>query len=240
MLSAAQRYEKVHRGNPGDLAFYRWVCDGAQHVLELGCGTGRVLEALAAPERALTGVDSDEAKLALARVCCPGTQLIQADMRTFAIDALFDRILVPYNGLYCLGGEAGIRAALRAAAAHLKPEGELVFDVYAFEEEDWTGFPTEAEVEPLFTFATGDDMAHVGHRMVKGAGQQELVATTHWQADEVTAVDEIRHHFLFRDQLLDLFPKVGLRVVEERGGFDGQAGGEDVEIRVFRLGHQTT
>jgi tRNA G46 methylase TrmB len=47
---AAELYRLTHRGNPGDVGFYRKLCSGVQSVLELGCGYGRLLAALAQPQ----------------------------------------------------------------------------------------------------------------------------------------------------------------------------------------------
>ena len=66
----AELYARLHRGNPGDLDFYRRACAGASSVLELGCGHGRVLRAIATPETHLVGVDLDPELLALARRGC--------------------------------------------------------------------------------------------------------------------------------------------------------------------------
>ncbi|MEZ4265484.1 MAG: class I SAM-dependent methyltransferase [Myxococcota bacterium] len=62
----ARVYDLLHRGTPGDIAFYRHVCAGAASVLELGCGSGRVLVELARAGLTMTGLDHDPAKLARA------------------------------------------------------------------------------------------------------------------------------------------------------------------------------
>ena len=51
----AELYELLHSGTPGDLAFYRKWCRGADNVLELGCGYGRVLCALSPRFRPASG-----------------------------------------------------------------------------------------------------------------------------------------------------------------------------------------
>ena len=55
----AKLYSLVHRGTPGDVPFYREACADAGAILELGCGYGRILEALAMPDRLLIGLDRD-------------------------------------------------------------------------------------------------------------------------------------------------------------------------------------
>ena len=63
----ADLYSPLHRGNEGDEEFYRAVCAGAERVLELGCGSGRILAVLADHVTELHGVDSSEEALAIAR-----------------------------------------------------------------------------------------------------------------------------------------------------------------------------
>ncbi|MCA9636138.1 MAG: Smr/MutS family protein [Myxococcales bacterium] len=139
-LSPADRadlYARLHSGNPGDLERYRRACEGATTILELGCGEGRVLRALAAPDRHLVGVDLDPGLLALARHRCgrarprpASLRLIAGDMRTLALGRAFDRVLIPYSGIFCLADEAEVIAALSRAREHLAPGGEVIFDAY--------------------------------------------------------------------------------------------------------------
>src|SRR5690606_8158495 len=75
--------------------------------------------------------------------------LLRGDMRNLALGRTFDRILLPYNGLYCLGGAAGALACLKSAAAHLAPAGEFWLDVYAAD-----AFHAEAPLDDEFAPAT--------------------------------------------------------------------------------------
>jgi SAM-dependent methyltransferase len=129
---AAELYDAVHRGNPGDLGFYARACDGADRVLELGCGGGRVLAALAeTAERTCVGLDSNRGRLRIARSRgLARCSFVEGDMAAFAFGEVFDRILIPYNGLYCLLEDEEVRRCLACVAAHLAPDGRLIFDVW--------------------------------------------------------------------------------------------------------------
>lgn len=140
----ATLYAALHRGNAGDLAFYRTVCEAANSVLELGCGYGRVLAALDDVVEQRWGLDQHEGLLALAAARAGGSHLVRADMRAFEVSQRFDRILIPYNGLYCLLTDEDIQACLAAVKRHLNPQGQLIFDVYPYD-----GPPTDEELESM-------------------------------------------------------------------------------------------
>lgn len=129
----ARLYTAIHRGVPGDVERYRAACRGARRVLELGCGDGRVLGALAhAPNsgpRRLVGVDCHPGMLELARQRCSTATWLRADMADFELGERFDRILIPFSGLWCLSDSEKVACLLRVTK-HLDTSGMLCFDVY--------------------------------------------------------------------------------------------------------------
>jgi SAM-dependent methyltransferase len=134
----AELYALTHRGNPGDVAFYRGVCRGAKSVLELGSGSGRLLTALAGAKRELVGLELDPELLAFAKrnlralplAKRQSVRVLQADMRDFALPQRFERVLLPYNALYCLLSKRAALACFRAAHRALEPDGKLALDVW--------------------------------------------------------------------------------------------------------------
>ncbi|HET7542751.1 MAG TPA: class I SAM-dependent methyltransferase [Polyangiaceae bacterium] len=134
----AELYALTHRGNPGDVAFYREVCRGARRVLELGSGAGRLLIALSSAERDVVGLELDPMLLALSRRNCrrlphaarKRVRIVPGDMRDFELKQRFDRVLLPYNALYCLLGRRAALACFRAVHRALVEGGTLAFDVW--------------------------------------------------------------------------------------------------------------
>ncbi|HEY0465907.1 MAG TPA: class I SAM-dependent methyltransferase [Polyangiaceae bacterium] len=134
----AELYALTHRGNPGDVAFYREVCRGAKRVLELGSGSGRLLIALASAKRQLAGLENQPELLALCKRnlrALPAQprkslRVLRADMRDFALPQRFERVLLPYNALYCLLGKRDALACFRAARRALEPGGTFALDVW--------------------------------------------------------------------------------------------------------------
>lgn len=135
----AELYALTHRGNPGDAQFYARACAGAERVLELGTGYGRLLPALLGAAERVVGLDREPAFLRAARrnvrrarVKGSGTlQLVEGDLRDFELHGHFDRILLPYNALYCLLGRRELGRCLARVRAHLAPGGQFLFDVWS-------------------------------------------------------------------------------------------------------------
>jgi SAM-dependent methyltransferase len=102
-------------------------------VLELACGTGRVLATLASAGFACTGVDSSPAMLARAaqrlREHALSARLVQQPVEELHLDGTFRTILWPLDGLGLLLTRTAQLAALRAARACASHDGRLVLDL---------------------------------------------------------------------------------------------------------------
>src|SRR5512141_863440 len=89
---------------PGDAAI-DWFRGLAQltggPILELGVGTGRVAIPLAKDGRELVGIDRSAAMLARAAAKAKKAKvkltLVEADMRTFALERTFPLVTIPFN-----------------------------------------------------------------------------------------------------------------------------------------------
>jgi SAM-dependent methyltransferase len=138
----SQVYDLVYRERTTDAGFYQAVVDhavdhGARRVVELGAGTGRVLEpaARAHPGVSFTALDLDADELAVLR-----TKLGQAGITNVDIacqDFLemtwqeeFDLVTAPFRVLqHCLSTDDLSNAFARVWSA-LKPGGRFVFDLF--------------------------------------------------------------------------------------------------------------
>lgn len=126
-------------GVPRDLGFYtELAASGGGPVLELGGGTGRLTLPIARRGTAVTAVELDpgmlaqlRSKLALEDAAVRArVDLVEADAVTLDLgDRRFARVLMPFNFLMLLTERAAQQDALRAAAAHLAPDGLLALDV---------------------------------------------------------------------------------------------------------------
>ena len=109
-------------------------------VLEVACGSGRVLVPLARAGHQVVGLDASPHMLALARdklaaagpAVAARAQLVQGDMRSFALDgedgAPFALAIVAVKSFAYLVDRDAQLGALATIAAHLRPGGLLALD----------------------------------------------------------------------------------------------------------------
>lgn len=105
-------------------------------VLEPGCGSGRMLAALAAHGLEVVGIDLSEEMLALARA--RGADVVCADMTDFALDSRFGGAVSVVSTVGTLGPD-GLTSHLESMARHLEPGARYLVQqgVFAAEAELW-------------------------------------------------------------------------------------------------------
>ena len=121
-------YHAHHSRHLEDLPFWHWLAmNYPGPILELGCGTGRVLLSLVKSGQLLVGLDRDHAMLAfLQEQLAPPDRalvhLIQADFTRFHLATKFKLIILPCNTLSTLSLDQ-VHAVLKYARRHLEPTG---------------------------------------------------------------------------------------------------------------------
>lgn len=134
---AAQYYD-ANPTIPEDIAFYTARLPSADaSMLELGCGTGRVLLPLAAACGAIYGLDRSPAMLArcLQKLQAAGMPRSKAwaelgDITAFALGRQFELIIAPYRVVQLLDTAAQVAGLFRCIGAHLAPEGTCILNVF--------------------------------------------------------------------------------------------------------------
>ena len=118
-----------------DVGWYRSLClREAGRVLELGCGTGRILiELLRAGIDAL-GADRSLPMLSRlrrdAKKYLVSPNLVQMDIAAPALSGPFRTVLMPYSLITYLRDRAAAQRALHAVSSLLEPGGCLVLDAF--------------------------------------------------------------------------------------------------------------
>jgi SAM-dependent methyltransferase len=133
----ARYYDLIHAELTADIGFVLTLAArAAGPLLELGCGTGRLLLPLARAGYTVTGIDSSPAMLALARERLAGeavavqqrVTLFEADMTAFELPGRFALAIISYNTFMHLS-PAQKTAALQHIHRHLLPGGRLFMDL---------------------------------------------------------------------------------------------------------------
>lgn len=131
-------YGTLYRDRP-DLPFF---VDAAKEagggVLELGCGTGRILIPTARAGVSIVGLDASPSMLAVcaarlgaesadvqARVC-----LVQGSMTDFELGQTFALVTLPFRPFQHLISVEEQLACLRCIHRHLEPHGRIILDLF--------------------------------------------------------------------------------------------------------------
>lgn len=246
----AELYALTHRGNPGDARFYAEACAGAASVLELGVGYGRLLPSLSRAARHVVGLDREPRLLAAARRALrtlPAGQqrrvrLVRGDMQSFDLGQEFERIVLPYNGLYCLRSQKALFTCLRSVRAHLAPRGEFLFDVWAADrfhrDSDSTGYRDDEL--PILNICRGKRSWDVFEtsRLRKRQQRLDVLYTYVPLGSGAPASIEIQQRYAPSIELFELLARAGLEVRASYGGFTGQrflARSEQLVVRAQAL-----
>lgn len=133
----SQFYDLEYSVFDADLEMYRQFAERARgSILELGCGTGRVLEALVDVDRPITGVDNSQSMLDLASShVTERVALVQRDMRDVAQtpelpNAPFGFVLSAINTFLHLTDVQSQLDALRGVREVTMPGGVLLLDLF--------------------------------------------------------------------------------------------------------------
>ncbi len=132
----ARFYDAQHADLTADLVFYLYFARQADGpVLEVGCGTGRLMLPLVEAGIAVTGVDTSPAMLAVARrQLGERAVLVEGDMRTISLPDRYALVIISINTFMHLLTTKDQLAALTNLARHLQPQGRLIIDLPAGDE----------------------------------------------------------------------------------------------------------
>jgi SAM-dependent methyltransferase len=210
-----------------DVAFYKALAvAGGGPVLELGCGTGRVLLPIAATGLPCTGIDASPAMLDELRRKPGGADVTLACARMEAFDLPGRRFTLIYSAFRAFQHLDTVEqqlACLARVRAHLAPGGVFAFDVFnprldllaaetRPEENDLTFHQGDREVRRLVAVRNDrvHQLSHVTMRYIESGGGA---------ATEETAVAFTMRWF-WRFELEHLLHRAGFREMTIFGDFD--------------------
>jgi SAM-dependent methyltransferase len=138
---SAKHYDAAYAVKPGliDVSFY---VDLAKRVggpvLEIACGTGRVLLNIAREGIEIDGVDNSSPMLRVLKARLEReplgvrdkVKLHEGDMRDFRLKKKYPLVIIPFRPMQHMFTVPDQVSALTTAASHLQENGRLAFDVF--------------------------------------------------------------------------------------------------------------
>jgi SAM-dependent methyltransferase len=211
-----------------DLPFWRELAASNRGgVLELGCGTGRVLLWLASEGYAVTGLDHDHEMLQilannLSAQIRSRVQLLQADFTAIPLSGQFGLILMPCN-TYSTLSDAARSAVLEQAARLLLPEGSFAVSLPNPLRLKRLPRRGESEVEEIFPHPLDNEPVQVSSAWRRQAGQFTVL----WYYDHLLpdgAVErlsvQVHHQMTSAEAYLDELHGAGFASSAVYGDFD--------------------
>ena len=222
--------------NRRDVQFYvEEASDAGGSVLELGCGTGRILLPIARSGHPIEGLDSSPQMLDRCREKLAGeadavrrrVTLHQGDARGFDLGHQFDLVIAPFRVVQHLTTIEEQLAFLDSVAQHLAPGGRLAFDVFNPNFNALTSADgVEREDTPETKLPDGRSFRRAGRvRRVRWIDQVSEIELIYYISSG--ASDRVERHVMsfdmrwyLRAELVHLLARAGFRVRMLYGDFD--------------------
>jgi SAM-dependent methyltransferase len=98
-------------------------------ILDLCCGTGQLAQALAQRGFQVTGIDSSEEMIRLARTNAPAVEFLVEDARSFHLPAIYHAVVSTYDSLNHVMSPEDLSDVFRNVYACLRQGGLFLFDL---------------------------------------------------------------------------------------------------------------
>ncbi|HET6283910.1 MAG TPA: class I SAM-dependent methyltransferase [Polyangia bacterium] len=245
----AALYDWEYRRRRDDVAFYRTLAgERSGPVLDLGCGTGRLLVPLLRDGHVVIGIDRSWAMLARAAQRLGRTSaatraralLLRADLRQFALRRRATFAVAAFHSVQHLITDGDLRRFLRAARAALVPGGWLAFDLFAPDQRflqrdskrrwDRTVFRHPAlgtrfvyTMSPRFDPARRTLLMRMYYQPVDGRGR----------ANGRERTVRLCHRLLSPPEVEALLKRAGFSLISRWSGFDGRPADDESEQQIF-------
>lgn len=216
-----------------DIPFYlEYSQKSGGEVLEVACGTGRVMIPIAEAGIRITGLDTSSKMLAFAQQKIDrsgdklkdNAQLVQGDMKNFNLDKKFNLILIAFRSFQCLVNKHEQETCLNNLRKHLEDDGRLIIDLFAPRHD----YLAQGHLSIyLGTFYDETSNTTITRRTEATYDLAAQTVSNDWYYSWTDADGHFHQllwkftlGYLFRYEAELLFQKCGFRVEEIYGGFD--------------------
>ena len=247
------RYYDLSPDQPDDVGFYQGKIPSPDaSVLELGCGTGRVLIPLARSCRYIHGIEKSRAmldrcrkKLSLAGIPPSLANVEWGDITNFHIDRSFDLIIAPFRVLQNLETDEEVDGLLRCVKTHLSRQGSCILNVFRPNADADTLRREWCTNEEKFRWEVPfEDGTVTCHDRRPRMDREKLIVYPEliyrrYREDRFihTAVLKIAMRCYYPDEFKRIFAERGFEIIDRWGGYSGEeyGGGPELVIQ-FDLG----
>ena len=241
----AELYDLVFSWYRFDVDFYvQTARDARGPVLEVGCGTGRILLPTLEAGVDIQGIDLSESMLAVLRRKAAERGLTprvtRADMRDFTMPRRYRLVTIPFRAFMHNLTTGDQLATLRCCREHLEPGGALVFNLFhpSFDMIVNRG-GDEMRLERTFTDPDTGHTVSLHSRQRYDRVNQILNSEreVHRSDPQGSAATVYRYGFtirwLYRAEMELLLRAAGFMRFDVRGGFEGQPLEKDTDEMVW-------
>jgi len=224
-----------YRARPDVAFFVEAAKDAGPPVLEIGCGTGRILIPSARAGIDIVGLDSSPQMLGVCRerlrqedaAVQSRVELVQADMCTFDLGRRFTLATLPFRPFQHLIAVEDQLACLMSIRRHLVEGGHVILDLFNPSLDALTSRQEGQEVgeEPEFSTPDGRRVVRrhtiVAHDRFNQVNHVELIYyVTHPDGRQERLVHAFAMRYLFRFEVEHLLVRCGFEVERVYAGFD--------------------
>jgi SAM-dependent methyltransferase len=204
-------------------------------VLEVGCGTGRVLIPTARAGVAITGLDLSPHMLEVCRRKLAAepeevlmrVNLVEEDMRKFELGKTFRLVTLPFRPFQHLTTVEDQLASLGCIRRHLAEDGKLILDIFnpSLESLARTTFGEEVSEEPEFSMQDGRRVIR-RHKVVSRDEPNQInfveliYYVSHPDGRKERLVQAFPMRYLFRFEAEHLLARAGFEVEQLYADYD--------------------
>ena len=233
----ADLYDHVgpYRTRPDVAFFLNEAVNAGGPVVEVGCGTGRVLIPIARAGVEIVGVDASTNMLRVCRerlghepeAVQSRARLVQADMRSFDIDGRFTLATIPFRPFQHLLTVDDQLACLATIRRHLVDGGRLILDIFnpSLDSLVDTRVGQEHGEEAAFSMPDGRNVVRrqktvATNRFTQVNDFELIYYVTHPDGREERLVHAFSLRYLFRFEAEHLLARAGFDVEHVYAGYD--------------------
>lgn len=239
----------------GDVEFYvDFEKESGGSVLEVGCGTGRLLIPTARAGVHITGLDNSEEMLEICRRKLDDessevkgrVNLIHGDMRNFDLGIEFSLVTIPFGPFNCLVSVEEQVSCLNCIRAHLDDGGALVADLWYPNLRELSESEHGAEIVPPTPFHMRDGRNVTwGIRNTSVDYNRQIIHeemfynVSHPDGREERLVYPTPMRFFFRYEVEHLLIRTGFRIEVVYAGFGKEPFGDHYPSELIFFARKT-